>query len=52
MSSLPNDAIKQLEQSPLLVRYELGIADDVDEEQIGNLHFNFLAHFRRHRERL
>src|SRR5207237_7501071 len=50
MFRFADDPIKQLEQSPLLVRYELGITDDVDEEHIVNLQLDLLAHFSRHCE--
>src|SRR5438093_777592 len=43
-----HDLIEQLERAPLLVRHELGIANDVDEEHIGDLQldlfFNFVSH--------
>jgi len=36
----------------LLVRYEFGIADNVDEEHISDLQLDFLLNLRRHRWRL
>ncbi len=52
MFGLAHDLIKQIEQMPLLVSYELGVTDDVDEEHIGYLELDFLGRFSRHWERL
>src|SRR6266567_2962231 len=40
--------IEQLEQPPLLRSYKLGIADNVDEEHVGDLQLNFLFNLRGH----
>ena len=48
MFRLANDLIKQLKQSALLVRYELGVTDNVDEEHIGYLQLDLLLNFDRH----
>jgi hypothetical protein len=34
MFGFTNNPIEQLEQAPLLVRYQLGVTDDVDEEDM------------------
>ena len=47
MFGIADDLIKHVEQSPLLVRYELGIADNVDEEHIGDLKLDLLLNLRR-----
>src|SRR6266404_597579 len=52
MFGLAHDLIKQIEQMPPLVSYELGVTDDVDEEHIGYLELDFLGRFSRHWERL
>src|SRR6266545_4720946 len=38
----PNDLVERVEQSPLLIYYELGVTDDVDEQDMANLELNFL----------
>src|SRR5207244_2631414 len=43
-----NDLIKHVEQSALLVRYEFGIADNVDKKHIGDLQLNFLLNLCGH----
>ncbi len=56
MFSLADDLIKHVEQSALLVRYEFGIADNVDKKHIGNLQLdlllNLLLNLRKHWGRL
>src|SRR6266513_2226926 len=52
MFSLADDLIKHVEQSALLVRYEFGIADNVDEEHISDLQLYLLLNLRRHCGRL
>jgi len=46
---IANDLIKHVEQSALLVRYEFGITDNVDEEYVGDLELDLLLNLRRHR---
>src|SRR5438105_8472489 len=48
MFGLAHYLIKQLQQSPLLVRYELRVTDNVDEEHIGDLQFDLFFNLRRH----
>jgi hypothetical protein len=46
MFGLAHYLIKQLQQSPLLVRYELRVTDNVDEEHIGNLQLDLFLNLR------
>jgi hypothetical protein len=48
MFGLAHYLIKQLQQSPLLVRYELRVTDNVDEEHIGDLQFDLFFNLYRH----
>jgi hypothetical protein len=48
MFGLAHYLIKQLQQSPLLVRYELRVTDNVDEEHIGDLQLDFFFRFSGH----
>src|SRR5205814_659040 len=48
MFGLAHYLIKQLQQSPLLVRYELRITDDVDEDHINDLQFDLFFNLYRH----
>src|SRR6266566_8651619 len=42
MFRLADNLIKQFEQAPLLRSHELGVADNVDEEHIGDLELDLL----------
>src|SRR5205823_3234502 len=48
MFRFADDPIQQFQQPSLLGRYQLGVADNVDKEHIGDLQFDLLAHFSRH----
>src|SRR5436305_12530589 len=48
MFRFANDPIQQLQQPSLLGRYQLGVADNVDKEYKGNLHFDLLVNFGGH----
>src|SRR6266513_1370699 len=48
MFRFANDPIQQLQQPSLLGRYQLGVADNVDKEHIGDLHFDLLVNFGGH----
>src|SRR2546430_8093319 len=48
MFGLADDLIKQFEQPPLLRSYKLGITDNVDEKDIGDLKLNFLLNLCGH----
>src|SRR5438132_8117000 len=48
MFGLPDNLIKQFEQAPLLRSHELGVADNVDKEHIGDLKLNFLLNLHGH----
>src|SRR6266536_2901264 len=48
MFGLADNLIKQFEQAPLLRSHELGVADNVDKEHIGDLELNFLLNFHGH----
>jgi hypothetical protein len=41
-----NNLIQHLEQAPLLIDQELGVADDVDKEDIGDLKLDLLFYLR------
>src|SRR4029077_6783225 len=48
MFGLADNLIKQFEEAPLLRSHQLGIADDIDEEHIGDLKLNFLLNLHGH----
>src|SRR5437016_3623882 len=48
MFGLADDLIKQFEQPPLLRSHELGVADNVDEEHIGDLELDLLLNLCGH----
>src|SRR6266513_5775777 len=48
MFGLADDLIKQFKQPPLLRSHELGVADNVDEEHIGDLELDLLLNLCGH----
>jgi hypothetical protein len=48
MFRFANDPIQQLQQPSLLVRYQLGLADNVDEEHIGDLQLDLFFNLNGH----
>src|SRR2546430_3058748 len=48
MFGLADNLIKQFESAPLLRSHQLGVADYVDEEDIGDLELNFLLNLCGH----
>ena len=48
MRRIAHDVIQQFEQAPLFGSHKLGIADNVDEEHIGDLQLNLLLNLRGH----
>jgi hypothetical protein len=48
MFGLADNLIKQFEQAPLLRSHQLGVADNVDKEDIGDLKLNLLLNLRGH----
>src|SRR6266567_2301846 len=48
MFRFADDPIQQFQQPSLLGRYQLGVADNVDKEHIGDLQFDLLVNFGGH----